>query len=136
MRVCICQVYYFAIVLCRSCTGGKTEDFVAAAQLFYKSNQAVKVPTFLVPATQKVWADVYALPVPGCNGKTAAQIFSDAGCESPASPSCAACLGATLHLVTMPCSKLLSGISNPFSLKLIFEIMACIAHHGVSDCTE
>jgi aconitase B len=78
---------------CRSCTGGKTEDFMAAAQLMHKAQQQVKVPTFLVPATQKVWADVYGLPVPGCDGQTAAQIFSQAGCETPASPSCAACLG-------------------------------------------
>jgi 3-isopropylmalate/(R)-2-methylmalate dehydratase large subunit len=76
-----------------SCTGGKTEDFMAAAQLLHKAKQRVKVPTFLVPATQKVWADVYGLPVPGCDGQTAAQIFSEAGCETPASPSCAACLG-------------------------------------------
>ncbi|KAK9810240.1 hypothetical protein WJX72_007102 [[Myrmecia] bisecta] len=76
-----------------SCTGGKTEDFFAAAQLLHKSGQQVKVPTFLVPATQKVWADLYGAPVPGCDGKTAAQIFADAGCPPPASPSCAACLG-------------------------------------------
>ncbi|KAH9573616.1 hypothetical protein CY35_01G009400 [Sphagnum magellanicum] len=36
-----------------SCTGGKTEDFLAAAQLMAISGQTVKVPTFLVPATQK-----------------------------------------------------------------------------------
>ena len=78
---------------CSSCTGGKTEDFVAAAKLMHKAGQQVKVPTYLVPATQKVWMDVYALPVPGCDGKTAAQIFQDAGCDTPASPSCAACLG-------------------------------------------
>lgn len=76
-----------------SCTGGKTEDFVAAAKLMHQAGGQVKVPTYLVPATQKVWADVYALPVPGCDGKTAAQIFADAGCVPPAAPSCAACLG-------------------------------------------
>lgn len=76
-----------------SCTGGKYEDFQAAAKLMHRSGQQVKVPTFLVPATQKVWADVYGLPVAGCNGKTAAQIFEEAGCVPPASPSCAACLG-------------------------------------------
>ena len=75
-----------------SCTGGKTEDFMAAARLLAASGKAVKVPTYLVPATQKVWADVHALPVPG-TGKTAAQIFAEAGCVPPASPSCAACLG-------------------------------------------
>ena len=41
-------------VPCRSCTGGKTEDFQAAAKLLHKAGGEVKVPTFLVPATQKV----------------------------------------------------------------------------------
>ncbi|CAL5219124.1 g898 [Coccomyxa viridis] len=76
-----------------SCTGGKTEDFMAAAQLLHRAGGQVKVPTFLVPATQKVWADLYGLPVAGCEGKTAAQIFEAAGCTTPAAPSCAACLG-------------------------------------------
>lgn len=76
-----------------SCTGGKTEDFMAAAKLLHAAGSEVKVPTYLVPATQKVWADVYTLPVPGCGGKTAAQIFEEAGCVTPAAPSCAACLG-------------------------------------------
>ena len=31
--------------------------------------------------------------MPGCDGKTAAQIFEEAGCVTPAAPSCAACLG-------------------------------------------
>ncbi|KAL8167710.1 hypothetical protein V2J09_009209 [Rumex salicifolius] len=71
-----------------SCTGGKTEDFLAAAK-----GQKVKVPTFLVPATQKVWLDLYTLPVPGSGGKTCSQIFEEAGCDTPASPNCGACLG-------------------------------------------
>lgn len=37
--------------------------------------------------------DVYSLPVPGCGGKTCSQIFEEAGCDTPASPSCGACLG-------------------------------------------
>lgn len=53
----------------------------------------MKVPTFLVPATQKVWMDLYSLPVPGADGKTCAEIFEQAGCDTPTSPSCAACLG-------------------------------------------
>ncbi|XP_057430743.1 3-isopropylmalate dehydratase large subunit, chloroplastic-like [Lotus japonicus] len=76
-----------------SCTGGKTEDFMAAAKIFLASGKTVKVPTFLVPATQKVWMDVYSLPVPGSGGKTCSQIFEEAGCDTPASPSCGACLG-------------------------------------------
>ncbi len=118
---------------------------MAAAQLLHRAGGQVKVPTFLVPATQKVpspacactvilhvsgveqlalydtlelvelypaplrggpdntlqfehvwlqvWADLYGLPVAGCEGKTAAQIFEAAGCTTPAAPSCAACLG-------------------------------------------
>ncbi|KAG9447696.1 hypothetical protein H6P81_013824 [Aristolochia fimbriata] len=76
-----------------SCTGGKTEDFMAAAKLFLAAGKKVKVPTYLVPATQKVWMDVYSLIVPGSGGKTCSQIFEEAGCDTPASPSCAACLG-------------------------------------------
>ncbi|KAH6768419.1 isopropyl malate isomerase large subunit 1 [Perilla frutescens var. frutescens] len=76
-----------------SCTGGKTEDFMAAARVFLASGKKVKVPTFLVPATQKVWMDVYSLPVPGSGGKTCSQIFEEAGCDTPASPTCGACMG-------------------------------------------
>ncbi|KAL9265826.1 3-isopropylmalate dehydratase large subunit, chloroplastic-like protein [Drosera capensis] len=76
-----------------SCTGGKTEDFLAAARVFSASGKKVKVPTFLVPATQKVWVDLYTLPVPGTGGKTCSQIFEEAGCDTPTSPSCGACLG-------------------------------------------
>lgn len=34
--------------------GGKTEDFMSAAKLFHRAKRQVKVPTYLVPATQKV----------------------------------------------------------------------------------
>jgi len=71
-----------------SCTGGKTEDFVAAARIL--QNNKVSVPTFLVPATRRVYDDMYSLTI---GGRTLAQIFRDAGCIDPASPSCAACLG-------------------------------------------
>ncbi|KAJ8547171.1 hypothetical protein K7X08_010757 [Anisodus acutangulus] len=76
-----------------SCTGGKTEDFMAAAKVFLASGKKVKVPTFLVPATQKVWIDLYTIPVPESGGKTCSQIFEVAGCDTPASPSCGACMG-------------------------------------------
>ncbi len=33
--------------------GGKTEDFMSAAKLFHRAKRQVKVPTYLVPATQK-----------------------------------------------------------------------------------
>ncbi|XP_044498211.1 3-isopropylmalate dehydratase large subunit, chloroplastic-like isoform X2 [Mangifera indica] len=76
-----------------SCTGGKMEDFLAAARVFLASGKKVKVPTFLVPATQKVWMDLYTLPVPGSGGKTCSMIFEEAGCDTPASPGCGACMG-------------------------------------------
>ncbi|XP_010550856.1 PREDICTED: 3-isopropylmalate dehydratase large subunit, chloroplastic isoform X1 [Tarenaya hassleriana] len=79
-----------------SCTGGKTEDFMAAAKLFVAAGKKVKAPTFLVPATQKVWMDLYTIPVPGSGGKTCAQIFEEAGCDTPTSPSCGACIGGPL----------------------------------------
>ncbi|CAN0110641.1 unnamed protein product [Ectocarpus sp. 6 AP-2014] len=71
-----------------SCTGGKTEDFAAAARIL--QNKKVRVPTFLVPATQKVYNDIQTLKI---EGRTLASIFREAGCLEPASPSCAACLG-------------------------------------------
>lgn len=37
------------------CTpAGKAEDFMAAAKLLHRAGRTVKVPTYLVPATQKV----------------------------------------------------------------------------------
>ncbi|WP_246828930.1 3-isopropylmalate dehydratase large subunit [Synechococcus sp. PCC 7502] len=71
-----------------SCTGGKITDFINAAQLL-KGNQ-VKVPTYLVPATQKVYNDLFTETV---DGLSLAEIFLQAGCIEPAAPSCAACLG-------------------------------------------
>lgn len=41
-------------------------------------------------ATFQVWMDLYTLPVPESGGKTRSQIFEDAGCDKPASPSCGA----------------------------------------------
>jgi len=37
--------------------------------------------------------DIYTLEVPGSGGKTCSKIFEEAGCDPPASPSCAACMG-------------------------------------------
>ncbi|MFN3927112.1 MAG: 3-isopropylmalate dehydratase large subunit [Pseudanabaenaceae cyanobacterium] len=71
-----------------SCTGGKITDFYNAAQIL-KGNQ-VKVPTYLVPATQKVYDDLFSVKI---EGQTLAEIFLSAGCIEPAAPSCAACLG-------------------------------------------
>lgn len=71
-----------------SCTGGKTSDFMYAARIF-KGHQ-VKVPTYIVPATQKVYEDLFTQKY---EGQTLSEIFLNAGCIEPAAPSCAACLG-------------------------------------------
>lgn len=71
-----------------SCTGGKTSDFVHAARIL--KGQQVKVPTYLVPATQKVYEDLFTVKY---DGQTLSEIFLAAGCIEPAAPSCAACLG-------------------------------------------
>jgi 3-isopropylmalate/(R)-2-methylmalate dehydratase large subunit len=71
-----------------SCTGGKTSDFLNAAKII-KGNK-VKVPTYLVPATQKVYEDLFSQKY---DGQTLSEIFLEAGCIEPAAPSCAACLG-------------------------------------------
>ena len=71
-----------------SCTGGKTEDFYHAARVL--NGNKVKVPTYLVPATQKVYEDLFRVKY---DGRTLSEIFLNAGCIEPAAPSCAACLG-------------------------------------------
>ncbi len=71
-----------------SCTGGKTTDFINAARIL--KGQKVKVPTYLVPATQKVYEDLFTHKY---TGQTLSEIFIESGCIEPAAPSCAACLG-------------------------------------------
>ncbi len=83
-----CQDVKIDRVYIGSCTGGKITDFINAAQII--KGQRVKVPTYLVPATQKVYDDLHTVKL---EGKTLADIFLDAGCIEPAPPSCAACLG-------------------------------------------
>ena len=71
-----------------SCTGGKMEDFLAAAGIL--QGQKVSVPTFLVPATRKVYDDLHLLQI---NGEPLVSTFRNAGCFEITDPSCAGCLG-------------------------------------------
>jgi len=71
-----------------SCTGGKVADFIQAASVL--KGRKVKLDVFLVPATVEV---DHALDTEKIDGRTLRQIFADAGCQQPAPPSCAACLG-------------------------------------------
>ncbi len=70
-----------------SCTGGKIEDYLAAARVL--NGRTVAVETFIIPATTEVDAALDRLTVAN---KPLRQIFSEAGCRI-GPPSCAACLG-------------------------------------------
>lgn len=77
-----------------SCTGGKITDMIFAAALI--EGHQVKVPTFVVPGSTEVHADMLRLNVRGDvkreDEKSIYEILEDAGCQLAAS-SCAACLG-------------------------------------------
>ena len=70
-----------------SCTGGKLEDFVAAAKIL--QGQEVRVETYVVPATTDVRKSLWTETV---GGETLADIFERSGAKIGLS-SCAACLG-------------------------------------------
>ncbi|KAK4538387.1 hypothetical protein CDCA_CDCA17G4412 [Cyanidium caldarium] len=83
-----CEHIEITRVYIGSCTGGKIEDFVAAARIL--RGRQVRVPTFLVPATQQIYGELETRKL---GDQTLMQIFLEAGCIPPAAPSCAACLG-------------------------------------------
>jgi 3-isopropylmalate/(R)-2-methylmalate dehydratase large subunit len=70
-----------------SCTGGKLTDFKAAAEIL--NGKAVKIDTFVVPATTEV---ARGLDTETIGGKTLRDIFLNAGAKI-GDASCAACLG-------------------------------------------
>jgi 3-isopropylmalate/(R)-2-methylmalate dehydratase large subunit len=70
-----------------SCTGGKSADFVRAAQIL--DGREVAVDTFVVPATTAVEASLDELQH---NGRSLRSILEAAGARI-GPPSCAACLG-------------------------------------------
>ncbi len=71
-----------------SCTGGKTSDFLAFAEVI--KGHKVKIDTFGVPATPDV---VHDLQTTHANGKTVWQVLEEAGVQMTENASCAACLG-------------------------------------------
>ncbi len=71
-----------------SCTGGKMEDFKAAARIFRRNS--VKVETYVVPATTEVER---RLREETMDGETLYSIFEKAGAKISDGASCAACLG-------------------------------------------
>lgn len=70
-----------------SCTGGKLEDFVAAAEII--RGQEVVVDTYMVPATTLIAEQLHTTYV---DGESLHDIFERAGCKI-GQASCAACLG-------------------------------------------
>jgi 3-isopropylmalate/(R)-2-methylmalate dehydratase large subunit len=71
-----------------SCTGGKTSDFLAFAQVV--KGRTVKIDTFGVPATTKV---VQELKDTMWDGVSVWSILESAGVRMTENASCAACLG-------------------------------------------
>lgn len=71
-----------------SCTGGKLEDFMAAARIFQRNN--AKVETYLVPSTTEVERRLKEEKI---DGETLYSIFRRAGVKISDNASCAACLG-------------------------------------------
>jgi 3-isopropylmalate/(R)-2-methylmalate dehydratase large subunit len=71
-----------------SCTGGKTSDFLAFAQVV--KGRKVKIDTFGVPATPTVVAELQSIKL---DGQSAWQILESAGVQLTENASCAACLG-------------------------------------------
>jgi 3-isopropylmalate/(R)-2-methylmalate dehydratase large subunit len=71
-----------------SCTGGKTSDFLAFAQVV--RGRSVKIDTYGVPATTKV---VQELKSTHWNGQSVWEVLESAGVRMTENASCAACLG-------------------------------------------
>ena len=71
-----------------SCTGGKLNDFVAAATIL--KGRQVLTDTYIVPATTEV---ARGLGTTKLNGETLLEIFQRAGAKIAQGASCAACLG-------------------------------------------
>ncbi|GAB5521557.1 MAG: 3-isopropylmalate dehydratase large subunit [Rhodothermales bacterium] len=73
-----------------SCTGGKLEDFEAAARIL--KGQEVRIETYIVPASTEVAADLHTTFV---DGESLHDIFVNSGCLIGRA-SCAACLGGPI----------------------------------------
>ena len=71
-----------------SCTGGKTSDFLAFAEVI--RGKSVTIDTFGVPATPEI---VDELKTTDWDGKSVWQIMTDAGVQMTENAGCSACLG-------------------------------------------
>jgi 3-isopropylmalate/(R)-2-methylmalate dehydratase large subunit len=71
-----------------SCTGGKTSDFLAFAEIV--KGKSVKIDTFGVPSTTEVLDELKATQ---WDGQSVWEILASAGVRLTENPGCAACLG-------------------------------------------
>ena len=71
-----------------SCTGGKTSDFLAFAEVV--RGKTVKIDTFGVPSTTRVLEELKATK---WDGQSVWDIIASAGVRLTENPGCAACLG-------------------------------------------
>lgn len=71
-----------------SCTGGKTDDFIAAAEILWQ--RKVTIPTYAVPATKEVFHNLITTQV---KGRSVYEILTRAGVKLSSEPGCAACCG-------------------------------------------
>ena len=71
-----------------SCTGGKTSDFIAFAEIV--RGQEVRIDTFGVPATPEIVNDLQKTE---WDGKSVWNILTDAGVRMTENAGCSACLG-------------------------------------------
>lgn len=74
-----------------SCTGGKSSDFYAAAQIL--KDQKVSIETFGVPATRQVFYEIINQQI---GNKSIYEILVDSGVYMTTEPSCAACCGGPI----------------------------------------
>ncbi|TRZ54709.1 3-isopropylmalate dehydratase large subunit [archaeon] len=86
------------------CTGGKLEDFLAAAEVLKGRKKAKNVRLLIVPSTQKVYRKIMNTEMK--------DIFFDAGAVISA-PTCGACLGGYMGILA-PREKCISSTNRNF----------------------
>lgn len=77
-------------VVIGSCTNGRLEDLITAAEIMKGRKVAARCRTIIIPATQKIYKDAMNMGLLG--------IFIDAGC-AVSTPTCGPCLGGHMGIL-------------------------------------
>ena len=77
-------------VVIGSCTNGRLEDLIIAADILRGRKVAKGVRAIIIPATQKIWLDAMNMGL--------FQVFVDAGC-AVSTPTCGPCLGGHMGIL-------------------------------------